>query len=190
MMALLEKQIDMVDFLIQSRADIEKVGMHHRTPIYYAADEEAAELLINAGSKINIQDDEGLTPLHLAAKNGFLDVAEILIRHGANVNAIDNQKQTPLHKAAEDGQDEMCQLLLENGAELKVLDVARRTPEMLARRNEHYQVLTVIASFNESKDDDDIPLLVFKPFAGITNLSTPPEGSDPKDEFKFDISTD
>ncbi|OHT12473.1 hypothetical protein TRFO_17616 [Tritrichomonas foetus] len=134
-----------------------------------------------------------LTPLHVAAKNGFADVAKLLIDNGADVNATDNQKQTPLHSAAEDGQDEMCELLLENGAELKVLDIARRSPEMLARRNEHYQVLAVISRFHEATEDEDAPLLVFKPFAGVINSPNPPEGSndpDLKNDFKFDISTD
>ena len=135
-----------------------------------------------------------MSPLHLAAKNGYEDVAKVLIDKGADVNATDNQKQTPLHSAAENGQAEMCELLLNNGAELKVLDIARRSPEMLARRNEHFHVLTVISQFNEATEDDDAPLLVFRPFAGVINSPNPPEGANDDDlkaeDFKFDISTE
>jgi hypothetical protein len=85
----------------------------------------------------------------------------------------------------------MCELLLQNGAELKILDVARRSAEMLARRNEHYDVLTVIAKYNEANADDDSPLLVFKPFAGVINTAVPPEGTLEIEikpgEFKFDL---
>lgn len=194
MMALNERQTEMVDFLIQSRADVEKPGLHHRTPIYYTTEADTTELLINAGAAVNAKDDEGMSPLHAAAKNGYLDVAKMLIDNGAEVNATDKQKQTPLHAAAENGQAEMCELLLNNGAELKVLDIARRSPEMLARRNEHFQVLTVISQFNEAAEDEDAPLLVFRPFAGVINSPNPPvESNDPDlkaDDFKFDISTE
>jgi hypothetical protein len=86
----------------------------------------------------------------------------------------------------------MCELLLNSGAELKVLDLARRSPEMLARRNEHYEVLSVIAKFHESTDDEDAPLLVFKPFSGVMHSATKPEGMADMDitpnDFKFDLS--
>jgi hypothetical protein len=85
----------------------------------------------------------------------------------------------------------MCELLLQKGAELKMLDVARRSAEMLARRNEHYEVLTVIAKYHEANADDDAPLLVFKPFAGVINTATPPEGAPEIEikpgEFRFDL---
>jgi ankyrin repeat protein len=89
------------------------------------------------------------------------------------------------------GHADLCDLLLEAGAELKLLDVARRSPEMLARRNEHFNVLTIIAKYHEAAEEDDTPLLVFKPFAGVINTAKPPEGSPEIEikpgEFKFDI---
>jgi hypothetical protein len=85
----------------------------------------------------------------------------------------------------------MCELLLEKGAELKMLDVARRSAEMLARRNECYDVLTVIAKHHEASVDDDAPLLVFKPFAGVINAAKPPDGTPEIEikpgEFRFDL---
>lgn len=163
-----------------------------RTPIYFAADAETCQLLIDAGATVNQEDDDGYSPLHLAAAHGYLEVAELLIANGANVNAVDHQKQTPLHMAADAGQPDMCELLLNKGAELKVLDIARRSPEMLARRNEHYDVLTIISAHHEDTEDEDAPLLVFKPFAGVKHSSMPAKVSvdnDLKaDDFKFDIS--
>ena len=192
-LALGTSQLEMVKFLISARADVEQTGLQEKSPLFFATYPEAAEVLINAGANVNFENDEGSTPLHEAAKEGHVDVAKILIDHGAKVNARNQQKQTPLHLAAEQGQAEMCELLLNNGAELKVLDIARRSPEMLARRNEHYKVLATISKFHAT-DDDDAPLLVFKPFSGILNSSTPPEGageSDIKpDDFKFDIAPD
>jgi hypothetical protein len=64
---------------------------------------------------------------------------------------------------------------------------------MLARRNEHYEVLVVFSGFNETAEDDGAPLLVFKPFTGVINSAVPPEGSPLADlnpeDFKFDLGT-
>ena len=190
--ALGTKQLEMVNFLISARADVNQTGLHRKTPLFFVTDTECATLLIKAGADVNFQDDEESTPLHEAAKEGHVDVGRVLIEHGAKVNAVNNHKQTPLHVAAEKGRPLMCEILLNNGAELKALDVARRNAEMLARRNEHYDVLAVISKFQAATDDDEAPLLFFKPFSGVLNSSKPPEGSVAADikpgEFKFNMA--
>lgn len=47
---------------------------------------KTAKLLIDAGADINIQDDEGLTPLHLACRSNNYELVKLLIDKGANVN--------------------------------------------------------------------------------------------------------
>lgn len=41
-----------------------------------------------------------MTPLHVAAGQGCLDIARRLLRKGADFRARDNQLNTPLHLAA------------------------------------------------------------------------------------------
>ena len=92
--------------------------------------------------------------------------------------------------AAQSGQAEVCDYLLQHGADLKVLDIARRSPEMLARRNEHYNVLEVISKYHDSAEDEDAPLLVFRPFAGVFHSATPQDETNQSglkaEDFKFD----
>ena len=45
-----------------------------------------AEILINQGANANDKDNDGVTPLHLAAMDNASATAEILINRGANVN--------------------------------------------------------------------------------------------------------
>gem|GEM_PF-2164309 len=78
---------------------------------------ETAELLIAAGSKLNIQDDSyGFTPLYCAAINGKREVVELLISKGADVNMKDSSGITPLKSAAGNGYTEIVELLRKHGA--------------------------------------------------------------------------
>jgi len=65
------------------------------------------------------RDNNGLTPLHFAARNGHKDVAELLLANKAEVNAKTNNGRTPLHEAAEAGHKSVGELLLVNKADVK-----------------------------------------------------------------------
>ena len=58
---------------------------------------EMVELLIEYGANVNHQSTRsGQTPLHLAAKYGYVDVAKCLLAHGARVDIRDPSGLTPL----------------------------------------------------------------------------------------------
>ena len=91
---------------------------------------DVARLLLEhgAGADVNTRDDEGSTPLYLAAENGRLQVVRMLLEHGANVGAEDNQGKTPLHGAAKAGRVEVVRMLLEHGANVGAEDNQGKTP--------------------------------------------------------------
>lgn len=68
------------------------------------------------------------TPLHIAVKNGSVEIAALLIKYGAAVNTPDSGGCTPLHWAAMSGQTALIKLLLENAAEVDSQDIADSTP--------------------------------------------------------------
>jgi len=55
--------------------------------------------LIDKGANVYAKDDEGSTPLHLAAGNSQLDIVKLLIEKGGKVDAKDNDDYTPLYYA-------------------------------------------------------------------------------------------
>ncbi|KAJ9654751.1 hypothetical protein H2198_006269 [Neophaeococcomyces mojaviensis] len=67
---------------------------------------------------VNIQDEKGYTPLHLAARWGHQSVAETLFHAGASIDMKTKQEQTPLVLAAGNGHLELVQWLLCQGANL------------------------------------------------------------------------
>lgn len=60
------------------------------TPLLADGDEAAVSALAAA------VDDLGLTPLHIAARNGHAEVVRLLLAAGASVDAADKYGRTPL----------------------------------------------------------------------------------------------
>ncbi|MBY0352924.1 ankyrin repeat domain-containing protein [Candidatus Babeliales bacterium] len=58
----------------------------------------------------------GVTPLHVAAKEGYTEVISTLVQQECNIDAVDWGGETPLHYAAFWGKPEAFDLLIELGA--------------------------------------------------------------------------
>ena len=67
------------------------------------------------GVLVNQKNIGGATALHIASREGFLEIAKILIENGADVNAIDNEGWTPLMRANINGHHEVVGLLVSKG---------------------------------------------------------------------------
>jgi ankyrin repeat protein len=82
------------------------------------------------------KDEDGFTPLHLAASDGYKEIAELLLASNANVNARDNHLSTPLHQvAASGGHADLMELLIDHKADVNAVDENGLTPL-------HYATLT------------------------------------------------
>lgn len=67
--------------------------------------------------------------LHIASRDGNVEVARGLISIGANVNFKSNEfGYTPLHEAAVNGNVEIVKLLISNGADVNSIDKHLDTP--------------------------------------------------------------
>ena len=103
-----------------------------RTPLHQAALWARTENIVNAmiaeGANVNVQDQSGWAPLHLAARNGKTEAVNALLAAGAEINARDNGGQTPLHWAADDGTAEAVNALIAAGAEINARDRKGKTP--------------------------------------------------------------
>lgn len=62
---------------------------------------DVAQLFVARGAQVNVADNYGRTPLHLAAYQGHACLVEKLVQAGAYVNAADKNSETPLHKAVQ-----------------------------------------------------------------------------------------
>jgi ankyrin repeat protein len=93
---------------------------------------------------VNLTDDAGRTPLHLAATHCHVDAAKVLLDNGAKIDAKAAGGTTPLDLAAQAGCVDMVNLLLSKGANVNARDDQGRTPldrAMQWHRDEVVQIL-------------------------------------------------
>ncbi len=77
---------------------------------------KTARLLIAAGAPVDVRDEEGMTPLHYTARNGYAECAEVLLKAGADLNATNRAGQTPLRVALDNQQADTVEVLRKHGA--------------------------------------------------------------------------
>ena len=75
---------------------------------------------------INSMNKQGLSPLHVAAINGNIEVTELLINEGADIELKDSEYgSSPLLFACQNGRTKIVKLLFENGADINAKSVGR-----------------------------------------------------------------
>ena len=111
-------------------------------------------LLLDAGAPRAAVDEDGQTPLHIAARDGFVDICIQLAATDPcpEAAALDNYKMTPFHLACEGGHDTIVALLLGKlttgcARGKKEADEMRRgSALMLAQRHEHHTIVELLQS--------------------------------------------
>jgi ankyrin repeat protein len=76
---------------------------------------EAVKQHLAAGTDVNAETRDRVTPLHPAAANGHKEIAELLIAEGADVNAKAVTGETPLDSAIKSKHTETANLLRKHG---------------------------------------------------------------------------
>jgi hypothetical protein len=88
---------------------------------------------------------KGLTPLHLAASNGYVDIVKLLLEADFNVNIVTaSSLETPLHLAAKAGHEEIVRCLLRHGADPEVRNAASETAWQVAVEERRASVVKLL----------------------------------------------
>ena len=98
---------------------------------------------------VNAKTKAGITPLHLAASNGYTELTKLLIeKYNATIDVTTMDKKTPLHLAAENGQKSVTHTLINLKANVNAKDSVGQTPLHLAAESDHSDVVKMFLKYN------------------------------------------
>lgn len=113
----------------ESDIDYEADKYNGRTALLEAIandQEDIVQLLLDAGAKVDVKSEDGMTALHYAADDYIDGIAnktfDLVLAQRPNLNAKDDQGRTALHILAADGDLEGVKELVAAGADIRVLD--------------------------------------------------------------------
>ena len=112
-----------------------------------------AELLISLGVYVNALEENGRTPLHIAAIYNNVEVAKVLLNNGANIDSqtgylryVTENFTTPLHLAAQYRSVEVARLLIQKGADQSLEDGDGRRPCRFVSTSEDLHTMGILRS--------------------------------------------
>ncbi|KAJ4439915.1 ankyrin repeat and MYND domain-containing protein 2 [Periplaneta americana] len=112
-------------------------------------------ILLQHKLKVDIYDENGMTPLQHASYKGNKEIVQMLLDQGADVNSGKHEHAyTALHFAALSGNAELCHLLLMAGAKSQATNSVGRTASQMAAFVGNHACVAVINNHIPKSDID------------------------------------
>jgi hypothetical protein len=119
-------------------------GSRKSSPIHDAAETgdlaKVKTLLKDDPELVFSKNGDGMTPLHMAAREGHKDLVELLLANKADVHTKNAEGETPLFLATKFGYKVVVELILANSADVNAKDKYGRTPLRLAVAYNHKDI--------------------------------------------------
>jgi len=118
-------------------------------------DIEAIKGFLAKDNKIDDQNNDGYSILHVAIRSGQTAVAEFALANGADINLRSNSKKTPLHYASQYNRLDLTKQLVEAKADLAAKDKKGRTALDLATGEAKRELAAYLRSVGITSKSDE-----------------------------------
>jgi ankyrin repeat protein len=161
--------VDLVEYLLEKKADINQATDDGTTPLFMAAQEEYADivqLLVTRKANVNKSDANGVTPGLMACQEGYLDIVRILGASGANLDQAKTNGVTPLLSATYEMRTEVVRYLVESKCNVNTTPLKKsgRTPLIAAVQVGCLQLVKILlcggAKTEQAIPDGTTPILM------------------------------
>lgn len=140
--------------LIAAKCDVNIQNNEGCSALHYSCHKAmGVNLLLEAGANPNLTDKENITPLIMAATEGFDKVVKALCRANCDVNIANASVQkTALHILAYKGHSDCMNDLVLAGGDVNLYDKHKRTPLWYAIKNKRIEVIRLLLKANSLAD--------------------------------------
>lgn len=128
-------------YAVKAKADPEKIS-------------KTIDKLVEAGAKVDLAAQGGLTSLHLAIQHGTIDAVQTLLKHNPGINHQTDKGNTALSLAVANGKLDMVLSLLAAGADTAIANNQERTPLALAFELGHRRIALEIVKKLDFQNDN------------------------------------
>ncbi|KAK7415160.1 hypothetical protein QQX98_006104 [Neonectria punicea] len=120
------------------------------TAVHYAAAQtgKSLEVMLPYVNDINLPDDDGATPLILAAASGEIKGVSLLLEAGADIDHADDWSQTALYSALHSNSGEVVELLLKYGADPNIPAESGHTPLEVVVGKNHDEYAKILLDYH------------------------------------------
>ncbi|KAM9624367.1 ankyrin repeat domain-containing protein 27 isoform 2-T4 [Morphnus guianensis] len=102
------------------------------------------------GLGVNVSNQDGFTPLHMAALHGHSELVCLLLKHGASISAKNAKHAVPLHLACQKGHFQVVKCLMDYNAKQNKKDIYGNTPLIYACLNGQYETTALLLQHGAS----------------------------------------
>ncbi|GAB1191827.1 hypothetical protein APSETT444_001010 [Aspergillus pseudonomiae] len=156
----------------------------HEGFLHYPRFEKTAncmETLLKAGASVDGRNHNRETPLHRAARHGWVACVEALINAGAVLDPKDRDNMTPLHIAVAWSHIDCVRMLVEQGASVGLLADGRKLIDLTTQTQEGVEIRMFLELLTPRAVDEVEGTEISSPYHELTN------GSDEDTEDVVDL---
>lgn len=134
--------------LLKGGATVEARGVDNETPLYAAVfnrELDHVKILLAASADVNSKNGvDAETPLHCAARFGFVSIAEALIKGGANTDAVNVRSEGAMFIAAKANRFDMVYFLLCSDVNKHIPDRDGHTALFVASEKRYKSIVALL----------------------------------------------
>lgn len=131
----------------------------------------AVKVLVEAGSKLNVQDETGNTPLIEASLHGNKEIVSLLLESGANPNIYNLDRETALTSAVAYSHYNTVELLIEVGSNVEFITTKSGDNAItLAICNSSVPILKLLLAYKDKPFSSKESFLILKQALGLGTI--------------------